>query len=308
MKAAVLATLAAASLAAAAPATRMEKRAAPGQKDIDTVILNYALTLEHLENTFYRDILPSADAFKQAGYADYVHQRFLEISSHERNHVKFLTTALGDAATKECKYEFGVTGPQSFIATSQLLEGVGVSAYLGAAQNITNPAYLTAAGAILTTESRHSAWVQSSAALSDAFGSAYDTPLDFNQVYSLAAPLITSCPDTNPTLPVKAFPAATFSPAVTKLGQTVKIMSKKFVDGDRIGFISGLSTKIVDAQNGMVTLPSEVTYGRSYAVVLKKNSKTITDDNTKAGPIAFDILPSASKAASLAMAETNASY
>lgn len=297
MKAAVLATIAAATMATAAPTSHNEKRAAAGQKDIDVTILNYALTLEHLENAFYRDVLPSADAFKNAGYPEYVHQRFIEISGHEKSHVAFLTSALGDQATAECKYNFGITTPQSFVATSQLLEGVGVSAYLGAAQNITNPAYLTAAGAILTTESRHSAWVQSSVALTDAFGAAYDTPLDFSQVYSLAAPLITSCPKSNPTLPVKAFPAASFKPAAPKLGETVTVTSAKLVDGDKIGFISGLSTKIVDVQNGKVTLPKEVGYGRSYAVILKKNSKTISDDNTKAGPIAFDILPSASEAA-----------
>jgi len=299
MKAAILATVAAATLAAAAPAAVNQKRAAAGQKDIDTVILNYALTLEHLEDAFYHDVLPSAAAFKKAGYPAYVHERFLEIASHEKSHVNFLTTALGDAAVAKCEYSFGITTPQSFVATSQLLEGVGVSAYLGAAQNITNPAYLTAAGAILTTESRHSAWVQSSAALSDAFGSAYDTPLDFNQVYSLAAPLITKCPSSNAALPVKAFPAATLASPPTKLGQSVTFKSTKLVAGDKIGFISGLATVVVDQQDGKVTLPKEVGYGRTYAVILKKNSKSITDDNTKAGPVAFDILPTAAQGAAL---------
>jgi hypothetical protein len=34
-----------------------------------------------------------------------------------------------------------------------------------------------------------------------------DTPLDLSEVYSIAAAFITSCPSTNPTLPVKAFPS-----------------------------------------------------------------------------------------------------
>lgn len=151
------AVLAAAAAAAVTAAPVVEKRAAAGQADIDSVILNYALTLEHLENAFYRDSLATYDAaaFRAAGYPDWVRQRFIEIGGHEKAHVDFLTKALGDQATKECTYNFGVTDVKSFVATSVLLEGIGESAYLGAAQNITNPSTLTAAGSILTVESRH---------------------------------------------------------------------------------------------------------------------------------------------------------
>lgn len=298
MRAAVFATLASAALVAAAPA--VEKRAAPGQQDIDTVILNYALTLEHLERTFYAEALPSASAFARAGYPAYVRERFVEIGGHEKNHVNFLSTALGDQAVKACTYNFGVTGPQSFIATAQLLEGVGVSAYLGAAQNITNLEYLTAAGAILTVESRHSAWVQSTAAKSDGFGAPYDTPLDFNQVYSLAAPLFKKCPDSNKPLPVMAFPAATISPQPKKLGATFTVKAKGLSGGEQFGFLSGLSSAIVPIRNGRVTIPSSIGYGRTYGIVLKSGASAINDDNTVAGPVVIDILPNASTGASYA--------
>lgn len=95
---------------------------------------------------------------------------------------RFLTKALGKEAVAPCTYNFGdISKPATFIATSLLLEGVGVSAYLGAAANITNPAYLTAAASILTTEARHSAWVQSAASKKSPAGSAFDTPTNFNQ-------------------------------------------------------------------------------------------------------------------------------
>lgn len=282
------------SVAQAAPASSVDKRAAPGQANIDTVIINYALTLEHLEATFYNNYLPSKQAFTDAGYGGFVHDRFVEIGGEEAQHVQFLTAVNGAKAVKQCTYDFMLDGtPSAFVSLAGVLEGVGISAYLGAAANITEPAYLTAAASILTVEGRHSAWIQGVPENSDSFPQVFDTPLDFDQVYSLAAPFIVKCPSSNAALPVKAFPAATFSPTPTSLGQTIKVSSSKYCEGDVMGFVSGLMTTVVPINNGEVTLPDIVTYGRSYAVILKKNSKSITDANTKAGPIIIQIQPSA---------------
>ena len=101
---------------------------------------------------------------------------------------------------------------QGFLATANVLEGVGVSAYLGAANVIANPDYITAAGAILTVEARHSAYLrgnQEPKPLSP-FPAPFDIPLDFNQVFSLAAPFVVSCPDGKAGtlgLPFKAYPS-----------------------------------------------------------------------------------------------------
>lgn len=256
------------------------------------------MTLEHLENAFYRDHLPSAKAFKKAGYPTHVRERFIEIGGHEQSHVDFLSAALGSKAVKECTYKFGITDAKSFVATSQLLEGVGVSAYLGAAANITNPDYLTAAGSILTTEARHSAYVQSKVQKTDGFGSPYDTPINFNQTYSLAAPLIVSCPSTNAALPVVAFPAASFAKAPTRLGQTVTVKSASLKAGNKLAFIGGAgAVSFAPINNGKATLPSAVTWGRTYAIIVNGDATSVTDENTVAGPIAFDILPTAAEAA-----------
>jgi rubrerythrin len=82
----------------------------------DTVILQYALTLEHLEDTFYHQALSKFDdkAFKKAGFPSWVRGRFAQIAEQEASHVAFLTTALGADAVPACSYKLLVTSMPSF--------------------------------------------------------------------------------------------------------------------------------------------------------------------------------------------------
>ncbi|KAG8729481.1 hypothetical protein FRC12_020949 [Ceratobasidium sp. 428] len=271
--------LVAASSVAALPARR------DGPSDTD--ILNYALTLEHLENAFYKGALEKfdANAFKKAGFKPFVRGRFQQIADHEATHVQFLSGALGDKATKPCTYKFPYTDPKSFAALSMALEGVGVSAYLGAAKFISNKDYLTAAAAVLTTESRHSAWVSSSVNMGAPWSGAFDTPLSLNQVYSLAAAFITDCPSSNPSLPVKAFPALTVSTASYKAGDTISVSFDSSMAKGKdtfMAFFTGLSTEFASIKDGQVTIPKDL-MGTVYGVVTT-DGKAVTDDNTVAGP------------------------
>ncbi|KAL8868839.1 MAG: hypothetical protein Q9174_004718, partial [Haloplaca sp. 1 TL-2023] len=205
-----------AAVAAAVPAKNnllALRQAAPEVTDAD--ILNYALTLEHLEDTFYRQALEKFDeaAFTEAGFGE-TRARIQIVSKDEMTHVSFLTAALkaaGATPVKECTYDFPLDDVETFLATASVLEGVGVSAYLGAAADIMSKNYLTAAGSILTVESRHSAYIRDTID-QVPFPSPFDVPLTLNEVYTLAAPFIVECPSDNPPLPVKAFPTLTASP------------------------------------------------------------------------------------------------
>ena len=189
-----------------------------------------------------------------------------------------LSGALGSAATQPCTYAFpGVTDPKSFMATATLIENVGVSAYLGAAQYITEAAYVTVAGSILTTEARHQGWLSSSVDKGPGWSSPEDTPLDFDEVYSIASAFITSCPSTNPTLPVKAFPTLAIADDGT-------ITTSVSTDGTFVQLIQGLDTNTFAVNGGKVAnLPA--TQGIAYAVLTTQGNTTlVTDDNIVAGP------------------------
>ena len=160
-------------------------------------VLNYALTLEHLEYAFYRDGLEafSADAFTSAGYADNVYEWFGIIRDHELEHVNVITqviTDLGGEPVAEAEYDFGYTDLAGFVGVAQVLENTGVSAYQGAAQFlIDEDELLTAALTIHGVEARHAAYLNGLQGESP-FPDAVNPTLTPDEVLAAAGPFIVS--------------------------------------------------------------------------------------------------------------------
>ncbi|OLL22077.1 Protein rds1 [Neolecta irregularis DAH-3] len=273
----------------AVSATPLIKR----QAITDADVLQFALTLEHLEDSFYKGGIANftAQSFTSAGFSSDFYTRLQEIGSHESSHVSFLTaglTAAGATPVAACTYKFPYTDAKSFVTLSRILEGVGVSAYSGAAQFIANNAYLTAAATILTVESRHNAFISQSLG-SDPFPVPFDTPLDPNQVYTLAAAFIVSCPSSNGPLPFSAFPTLTVT-GTTSPGSSIGLNYTANSTATTVfaAFYNGLAPVVAPISNGNVTIPSSITAGQTYVVVTtSSNATAVSDANIVAGPAVF---------------------
>jgi rubrerythrin len=159
----------------------------------DVDVLNYALTLEHLEYAFYRDGIGQF-TFGADPFGNDIDANMAAIRDHEAGHVETLTgviTELGGEPVAEATYDFGYTDAASFLTIAQGLENAGVSAYDGAAASFQSPDLLTAAGSIVAVEARHASYLNLiNGAL--PFPLAFETTATPNEVLEAVAGFIVS--------------------------------------------------------------------------------------------------------------------
>ncbi|HEY8597219.1 MAG TPA: ferritin-like domain-containing protein [Thermomicrobiales bacterium] len=128
----------------------------------DVEILNYALTLEHLEADFYVKVINGGKLMGKE-LAD-----FTAIRDHEVAHVNYLiagiTAAGGTPVKPRASYDFSPLGDintrEGILQIANVLEPTGVGAYDGVAFEIQNKAYLAVAGSIVQIEARHAARIK----------------------------------------------------------------------------------------------------------------------------------------------------
>ena len=184
-----LGALASAPLILAAASRQVFAKGLP-QQIVDT--LNFALTLEHIEDAFYRSALDKDFIPKE--HKDV----FNHIGLHEAQHVKFLSGALGKAAVKRPEADFTAGGKyadvfsnfETFLTLSQTFEDLGVAAYKGQAGNLMeNGDILTAALQIHSVEARHAAMVRRIGG-KKAWDGAFDEPMSKEDVLAAAKPFL----------------------------------------------------------------------------------------------------------------------
>lgn len=156
-------------------------------------ILNFALTLEYLEDEFYQTALAAPGLIP----GEYI-PVFAQISKHERAHVGVLQSALGGSAIAKPKFDLTghgkfadiLTNFKTFALVSQTLEDTGVAAYKGQAPALTGGgALLTTALQIHSVEARHAAEVRRIRGVKSWTG-AFDQPMSKAQVLAAAKPFI----------------------------------------------------------------------------------------------------------------------
>lgn len=184
-------------------------------EDVD--ILNFALTLEYLEASFYTQALggsgttgvPASPARfgpkrirggrQFAGMGGRIrrsaHGYLSDIRDHEVEHVDFLRGQIGAGAVGPCQFAFSsaLRDVEAFLDTAKLLENTGVMAYDGAIRYVDAGAVLQAGAQIATVEARHASYLNLITGDSP-FPTAFDQGKKPSEIVTAASPFIVSCP------------------------------------------------------------------------------------------------------------------
>ncbi len=161
---------------------------AMAQELTDVDIIQFALTLEHLEAAMYQEMLAANIlSGKELQY-------FQSFGQHEAAHVDGLTAALQavgvEPAAALSDYQFpDFNSREAILDFAKVAEDIGVGAYQGAAAAIDNKDYLAVAGSIVQVEARHAAIVNLLLGM-DPVPAAVTPSLTVDEVLQLVNPIL----------------------------------------------------------------------------------------------------------------------
>ncbi len=167
-------------------ATEPEKIADPG----DLEIVQYALTLEHLETDFYNAVLDSGVVKNRK-----LGETAKLIRDAEQAHVDTLTGVIKDlgGTPKRPKTNFDAVldgGERKVLVTAAAVENLGAAAYLGQAPMIKSKDILAAALSIHSVEARHAAALNAVVGKSIVPDGAFAKPASMEEVLPKVMPFL----------------------------------------------------------------------------------------------------------------------
>ncbi|KAG6907015.1 hypothetical protein DXG01_010918 [Tephrocybe rancida] len=256
--------------------------------------LNGLLSLANLQNAFYQQNLANLDdnAFNSSGYGSDVRNNFAQISQNKQDQVNLLAQTLGACATPFCDYNFQTSNASNFATTSQVIESIGTSAYVGSIGQISNSTLSIWAASILSSNARaasYTSFVNGAQPVIGPFDASMliigdsQTPLTPQQATTLASSYVTSCPanSTNVYQPGQNLTITQASPTQAQFnfdnpgGQLYAV------------YHQGLSNTIVPLNNGTADIPTNTT-GIVFAEV-RNSTDVANDNNIVAGPSFLNI-------------------
>jgi hypothetical protein len=171
------------------PSSKPKTTTTPTMTNSDLDIVNYALTLEYLEATFYKEVIAKG-LFASSSLLPTLKL----FGAEEEQHVLALhkvASELGKPVAKPT-FKFPLTSAASVEKLAATVENLGAAAYLGQAPRIQSPEILAAALAIHSVEGRHAATLNDALRLSPTPDGAFAKPMSMAQVLPIAKQFIVS--------------------------------------------------------------------------------------------------------------------
>jgi hypothetical protein len=161
--------------------------AASSGASADIGIVNYALTLEYLETTFYEKVIAAGLFSGKAG------SLIKEFGHQEQTHVEALkgtVEKLGGTPAANPNGKFPIENATQVAELAYNVENLGAAAYLGQVANIQSPEVLAAALSIHTVEARHAAAIGTLVKKSITPDGAFAKPADMSMVTAAIKPFV----------------------------------------------------------------------------------------------------------------------
>lgn len=192
----------------------------------DDLLFQNLLAAEWVIFSFYQagaEIF-NESSFTALGVPNTTYQRILEIRNNEAGHLRIFQNQISANSIKPgaCKYQFPITGPESFLALSTLIEISSMAFLTGLVQQAQLNSSRGAITAIGEVESRHNTWSLIDIWNVSPFTGPADTVFPYaNEILDTTNGFVVpgSCPKNNPPYPYPSqrLPTLTASSNTTSL-------------------------------------------------------------------------------------------